>query len=149
MHPPLPPLPCLPLRLALACLLNTPHTHPLLRLAVSCLLGENDHDVRLYEDVGDYTTIKPLFEEIMALYNTKRKPLNLVFFEDALEHLTRIQRTIRLPQVGRCMVVYVCMPQVGRWVCMYVCPRWVCVCMYVSKYVTLGMSGGGGGAHPT
>ncbi len=53
----------------------------------------------MYDDLGDYAAIKPLFEELMALYNRRRKPLNLVFFEDALEHLTRIHRTLRLPQV--------------------------------------------------
>lgn len=53
----------------------------------------------MYEDLGDYTTIKPIFEEVLALYNSKRpKAMNLVFFEDALEHLTRIHRTLRLPQ---------------------------------------------------
>ena len=41
-----------------------------------------------------------MFEEILKLYNSKKKPMNLVFFEDALEHLTRIHRTLRLPQVG-------------------------------------------------
>lgn len=69
---------------------------------MSELLGEGEVAPRMYEDLGDYAAIKPLFEEIMALYNRKRKPLNLVFFEDALEHLTRIHRTLRLPQVGNC-----------------------------------------------
>ncbi len=64
------------------------------------LMGEGEIAPRMYEDLGDYATIKPLFEEIMSIYNRKRKPLNLVFFEDALEHLTRIHRTLRLPQVG-------------------------------------------------
>ena len=65
------------------------------------LTGENAGEMRLYEDLGDYTTIKPIFEEILKLYNAKRKAMTLVFFEDALEHLTRISRTMRLPQVWR------------------------------------------------
>ncbi len=73
------------------------------RNALASLLGDGS-EVRLYEDVGDYDTIKPIFEEILAQYNAKRKPMNLVFFEDALEHLTRISRTIRLPQ-GNCLLV--------------------------------------------
>ncbi len=36
---------------------------------------------------------------MLAAYNTKHKGMNLVFFEDALEHITRIERTLRLPQV--------------------------------------------------
>ena len=67
--------------------------------AMSMLTGENNGEMRLYEDLGDYAAIKPIFEEILALYNTKRKAMTLVFFEDALEHLTRISRTMRLPQV--------------------------------------------------
>ncbi len=66
---------------------------------MSMLTGENNGEMRLYEDLGDYAAIKPIFEEILALYNTKRKAMTLVFFEDALEHLTRISRTMRLPQV--------------------------------------------------
>lgn len=56
--------------------------------------------MRLYEDMGAFSDIKPLFENIMARYNETKKPMNLVFFDDALEHLTRISRTLRLPQVG-------------------------------------------------
>ena len=40
-------------------------------------------------------TRAPLFEELLALHNAKNKAMTLVFFEDALEHLTRIQRTVR------------------------------------------------------
>jgi hypothetical protein len=67
---------------------------------MSVLTGESNGEMRLYEDVGDYTNIKGVFEEILAHYNSKCKPMNLVFFEDALEHLTRICRTARLPQVS-------------------------------------------------
>ena len=71
---------------------------------MSGLTGEGEAEVRLYEDVGDYPTIKNTFEEILAVYNAKKKPMNLVFFEDALEHLTRIHRTIRLPQGNSLLV---------------------------------------------
>lgn len=56
--------------------------------------------LRLYEDVGSYSSIQPLFESVLAAYNQKHKPMQLVFFDDALEHLTRIQRTLRLPLVS-------------------------------------------------
>jgi hypothetical protein len=72
------------------------------RHVINELQGEGEVAPRMYEDLGDYNSIKPLFEEVMTnFYNRKRKPMNLVFFEDALEHLTRIHRTLRLPQVGR------------------------------------------------
>ena len=59
---------------------------------------------RLYEDLGDYSNIKMLFEKFLGLYNMRHKPMQLVFFEDALEHLTRIHRTMRLPR-GNCLLV--------------------------------------------
>jgi dynein heavy chain len=55
---------------------------------------------RLYQDVGNYGTIQPIFESLLAAYNAKHKAMQLVFFDDALEHLTRIIRTLRLPMVG-------------------------------------------------
>ena len=44
--------------------------------------------------------MKPVVEELLAEYNSKKKPMNLVFFDDAIEHLTRIHRILRLQQVG-------------------------------------------------
>ena len=60
--------------------------------------------LRLYEDVGTYSDIKPWFEKILGYYNQLNKTMNLVFFEDALEHLTRIHRIIRLDQ-GNALLV--------------------------------------------
>ena len=60
--------------------------------------------LRLYENVGAFADIKPLFEELLGAYNEKHKTMNLVFFEDALEHLTRIHRIIRLDQ-GNALLV--------------------------------------------
>jgi hypothetical protein len=54
---------------------------------------------RLYQDMGNYSTIQKLFESLLIAYNVKHKPMQLVFFDDALEHLTRIIRTLRLPMV--------------------------------------------------
>ena len=53
---------------------------------------------RLYEDLGDFEKVKPIVEEILAEYNTKQKAMNLVFFDDAMEHFTRMLRTVRLDQ---------------------------------------------------
>ena len=44
--------------------------------------------------------MKPVVQELLAEYNSKKKPMNLVFFDDAIEHLTRIHRILRLQQVG-------------------------------------------------
>ncbi len=56
---------------------------------------------RLYEDLGTFDLMKPVVEELLAEYNSKNKPMNLVFFDDAIEHLTRIHRIMRLQQVTR------------------------------------------------
>jgi dynein heavy chain len=75
--------------------------------------------LRLYEDVGSYSSIQPLFESVLAAYNQKHKPMNLVFFDDALEHLTRIQRTLRLPLVS-CNLLCHWLP-LACYTCMCVC----------------------------
>jgi len=55
---------------------------------------------RLYEDMGNYEdTVRPLMEEVLEEYNLVNKPMNLVMFRDALEHLTRIHRIMRVPRV--------------------------------------------------
>lgn len=37
-------------------------------------------------------------DRILEQYNKKHKPMELVFFEDALEHVTRVMRTLTLPR---------------------------------------------------
>lgn len=92
-------------------------------------LDNADAPQRLYKDVGSYSTVQPLFESLLAAYNAKHKPMQLVFFDDALEHLTRIIRTLRLPMVsaacccapllvGECMAGLACCHAsgTGSWV---------------------------------
>ncbi|MCO5597847.1 hypothetical protein L7F22_051931 [Adiantum nelumboides] len=64
----------------------------------------NIAEARLYEDMGDYASIKVLFEEILDDYNLTNKKMNLVMFDDALEHVTRIHRIMRLDQ-GNALLV--------------------------------------------
>ncbi|XP_057295129.1 dynein axonemal heavy chain 10-like [Hydractinia symbiolongicarpus] len=59
---------------------------------------------RLYEDLVDYEAAKALFEEILEEYNVDHNTLNLVLFDDALEHVTRIHRVIRMDQ-GHALLV--------------------------------------------
>ena len=60
--------------------------------------------VHVYEDLGSYDDLKATMETLLALYNEKHKPMNLVFFEDALQHAARIMRTITLPQGNSLLV---------------------------------------------
>uniref|UniRef100_H2ZL82 Uncharacterized protein n=1 Tax=Ciona savignyi TaxID=51511 RepID=H2ZL82_CIOSA len=57
---------------------------------------EPESEPRLYEDVQDFDAAKALFQEILEEYNEDHTAMNLVLFEDALDHLTRIHRIIRM-----------------------------------------------------
>lgn len=56
----------------------------------------NEEDGRYYEDLLDYEAVYFLFQEILEEYNERKAHLKLVLFEDCLEHLTRVHRTLRL-----------------------------------------------------
>lgn len=64
----------------------------------------NEDDPRLYEDLLDYQAIYFLFREIIEEYVERRGKINVVLFDDALEHLTRVQRGLRLER-GHVMLV--------------------------------------------
>ncbi|XP_071945421.1 dynein axonemal heavy chain 10-like [Antedon mediterranea] len=64
----------------------------------------DEAEPRLYEDLQDYNAAKALFQEIMEEYNDNHTSMNLVLFEDALDHLTRIHRVIRMDQ-GHALLV--------------------------------------------
>ncbi|KAI8922930.1 hypothetical protein BC831DRAFT_55734 [Entophlyctis helioformis] len=59
---------------------------------------------RLYEDLLDFTAVRSIFLEILEEYNDKNNRMNLVLFEDALDHLTRVHRVIRLKR-GHALLV--------------------------------------------
>ncbi|KAG9487630.1 hypothetical protein GDO78_007443, partial [Eleutherodactylus coqui] len=59
---------------------------------------------RVYEDIQDYDAAKALFQEILEEYNESKTKMNLVLFDDALEHLTRIHRIIRMDR-GHALLV--------------------------------------------
>ncbi|KAG8146106.1 hypothetical protein E2320_012501 [Naja naja] len=56
----------------------------------------NEGEPRVYEDIQDYDAAKALFQEILEEYNEVNTKMNLVLFDDALEHLTRVHRIIRM-----------------------------------------------------
>jgi len=67
-------------------------------------LSEEREDLRLYQELGDYKGIRVILDEVLQLYNEDNKTMNLVLFEDALEHLTRLHRVIRNPR-GNALLV--------------------------------------------
>jgi dynein heavy chain len=65
---------------------------------------EQKEDARLYKDLGTYADVRPIADAILEQYNLDNKPMTLVLFEQALEHLTRIHRILRLPR-GHALLV--------------------------------------------
>eukprot|EP00953_Heterococcus_sp_UTEX-ZZ885_P009237 5464-Heterococcus_DN1.PRE.2 len=66
--------------------------------------GVNREDAELYTDMGDFGRVRRVFDEVLESYNVDHKPMNLVLFESALEHLVRIYRVLRLPR-GNALLV--------------------------------------------
>lgn len=67
-------------------------------------LTDNGEDPQLYQDLGDYSRTRKVFEDVLETYNLDHKPMNLVLFESALDHLTRVYRIIRMPR-GNALLV--------------------------------------------
>ena len=67
-------------------------------------LVEGAEDAALYEDLGDYKNIRKICDEVLENYNVEHKPMTLVLFESALEHLTRLYRIISFPR-GHALLV--------------------------------------------
>uniref|UniRef100_A0A2C9JWZ0 AAA+ ATPase domain-containing protein n=1 Tax=Biomphalaria glabrata TaxID=6526 RepID=A0A2C9JWZ0_BIOGL len=64
----------------------------------------DEGEPRLYEDMQDYEATKAVFQEILEEYNESHTPMNLVLFDDALEHLSRIHRVLRMDR-GHALLV--------------------------------------------
>lgn len=58
--------------------------------------GVVDEDERTYEDLLDYTAVMHLFREILDEYNERQSSMDLVLFDDCLDHLTRVHRSLRM-----------------------------------------------------
>uniref|UniRef100_A0A0G4I0U0 Uncharacterized protein n=1 Tax=Chromera velia CCMP2878 TaxID=1169474 RepID=A0A0G4I0U0_9ALVE len=62
-------------------------------------------DTKVYEEVKDFSKLPQLMENYCDEYNsTHSTPMNLVFFMDAIEHISRIARVLRQPR-GNAMLV--------------------------------------------
>ncbi|KAK7889071.1 hypothetical protein WMY93_024631 [Mugilogobius chulae] len=64
----------------------------------------SESEPRIYDDVQDYEASKALFEEILEEYNEVKTRMNLVLFDEALEHLTRVHRILRMDR-GHALLV--------------------------------------------
>lgn len=66
--------------------------------------GGDSEDARLYKDMGNYDSVRKIFSSVLDAYNSEKKAMTLVLFEQALEHLCRIHRIIRNPR-GNALLV--------------------------------------------
>ncbi|XP_059138610.1 dynein axonemal heavy chain 10-like [Physella acuta] len=64
----------------------------------------DEGEPRIYEDLQDYEACKALFNEILEDYNAVQDSMRLVLFDDALEHLTRIHRVLRMDRGNSLLV---------------------------------------------
>ncbi|XP_012151823.2 dynein heavy chain at 89D [Megachile rotundata] len=65
----------------------------------------NEDEPRFYEDLLDYEAVYSLFLEIFEEYNERNvTKLHMVLFNDALEHLTRVHRALRMHR-GHVLVI--------------------------------------------
>lgn len=86
------------------------------------------------EDLQSYTNILSIFNEVLTNYNDEQDTrMNLVLFQDALEHVTRIHRIIRLPRGNALLVGFGMIDRSWYIHCEYICVWWywwMCTCMY-------------------
>ena len=78
--------------------MNLKETVPEERLMmVDFLVPGTDFESRIYEESPPMDELQKLIEEYLDDYNSQYVPMPLVLFGDAIEHVTRISRVIRLP----------------------------------------------------
>ena len=67
---------------------------------------EEKEDPRLYEDLGSWKQVQTKMERMLEDYGFENKPMNLVLFNDALDHVTKIHRILRFPKGCGLLVGY-------------------------------------------
>lgn len=60
--------------------------------------------IRNYEDLGTYDAVRKKLGRILDSYNENNQKMNLILFNDALEHVVRIHRIIRFPKGSALLV---------------------------------------------
>ena len=68
--------------------------------------GEFCNQNNIYEDLVDLNVLRKFLSELLADYNMKPGivPLDLVLFQDAIQHVTRIARVISQPRGNMLLV---------------------------------------------
>lgn len=90
-----------------------------------------EDEPRFYEDLIDYESVYHLFQEIVVEYCERRGKLNLVLFEDCLEHLTRVHRTLRMNRYSYRESYYVFLQVTNLFILILLCPQSTGVMSYL------------------
>jgi dynein heavy chain len=56
--------------------------------------------------LGDWSVVRTKMERLLEDYGFDNKPMNLVLFNDALDHVTKIHRILRFPRGSGLLVGY-------------------------------------------
>lgn len=59
------------------------------------IFGDFEHPDKLYVKLGASSDLIPKLNDQLDLYNLNNQPMNLVFFDDCIQHLARISRILR------------------------------------------------------
>jgi len=70
------------------------------------IFGDYDNQRRNYVLLNATSELIPRLDELLMLYNAENSPMNLVFFEDCVQHLTRVARTLRQERGNMLLVGY-------------------------------------------
>ena len=68
------------------------------------IFGDFEHPEKIYVKLSPSTDLIPKLNEQLELYNLQNQPMNLVFFDDCIQHLARISRILRQER-GNAMLV--------------------------------------------
>lgn len=71
---------------------------------VNTIFGDFDNGEKYYMKLGGVDELRPKLTDLLSFYNMQNTPMDLVFFEDCVQHLARIARILR-QQRGNAMLV--------------------------------------------
>ena len=66
----------------------------------NCIFGDymGEEDIKVYREIQDMSALQTRMTEYLTDFNgTSRKPMDLVMFGFAIEHVSRISRILKLP----------------------------------------------------